>query len=256
MNQWRFLPISTHDAFWNMAVDEALLESCRNGTTPHTLRFYCWQPSAVSIGRNQAIRDEVDLEAAEKLGVDVVRRISGGGAVFHDNRGEITYSVVINERLVPDQNGPAVFFKLAQGISVALSKLGLAAEEETIHCPSIFVKNRKISGNAQARRGGIILQHGTLLLSYNPDLMYTVLKIKGQRTKTKMVQSVFQHVTTLEQELGYMPSQEKITKILIEGFEQSLGVPLIADTLSKEELALAKQLKEEKYACAEWLFKY
>ncbi|MFX0114004.1 MAG: biotin/lipoate A/B protein ligase family protein, partial [Candidatus Hodarchaeota archaeon] len=211
MNQWRLLPISTNDAFWNMAVDEALLERCRSGTTPHTLRFYCWQPSAVSIGRNQAIHDEVDLEAAEKLGIDVVRRISGGGAVFHANRGEITYSVVINEKLIPDQSGQAVFFKLAQGISIALSKLGLSAEEEAIHCPSIFVKNRKISGNAQAKRGGIILQHGTLLLSYNPELMYTVLKVKGQRTKTKMVQSVFQHVTTLEQELGYIPSQEKIT---------------------------------------------
>ncbi|MHA2499117.1 MAG: lipoate--protein ligase family protein, partial [Candidatus Hodarchaeales archaeon] len=187
MDHWRLLPLATGDAFWNMAVDEAILEHCKCGNVANTLRLYRWQPSTVSIGRNQAIRDEVNLDMAAELGIDVVRRISGGGAVFHADKGEVTYSIVVNERLIPKAKGPELFFKLARGISVALSELGLLVEEETIHCPSIFVRDRKISGNAQAQRGETILQHGTLLLSYDPDLMYTVLKTRGQRTKKKMV---------------------------------------------------------------------
>lgn len=256
MNHWRLLPLSTGDAFWNMAVDEAILENCKCGNVGNTLRLYLWQPSAVSIGRNQAIRDEVNLDLAAKLGISVVRRISGGGAVFHADKGEVTYSIVVNERLIPKVKGPELFFKLARGISVALSELGLLVEEETIHCPSIFVRNRKISGNAQAQRGETILQHGTLLLSYDPDLMYTVLKTKGQRTKSKMVQSVFQHVTTLEQELGYLPTQEKIAATLANGFQKSFGVSFIQGNLSDEEISLANRLKEEKYGSPEWTFKY
>lgn len=256
LNQWRLLPFSTGDAFWNMAVDEAILERCRSRQALNSVRFYRWKPSAASIGRNQAIHDEIDLAAADRLDIDVVRRITGGGAVFHADGGEVTYSITVNEKLVSSQGGPPIFFKLSRGISMALSKLGLHTEEETIHCPSIFVRNRKISGNAQAKRSGIILQHGTLLLRYDPELMYTVLKAKGQRTKSKMVQSVFQKVTTLEQELGYVPSQDAIAEALVDGFQKSLGVSFVEDKLSNDELSLAKQLRNEKYASKEWTFKY
>jgi len=239
-----------------MAVDEAILESCRTGITPNTLRIYTWQPSAVSIGRHQAIREEVDLDIADNLGINVVRRISGGGAVFHDCHGEVTYSIVVNEKLVSEVSGPTVFFRLAQGISLALSKFGLPSEEEKIHCPSIFVGRKKISGNAQARKDGMILQHGTILLSYDPEIMYSVLKVKEGRTKRKMVQSVFQHVTTLERELGYIPKQETVAEYLVEGFQKSLGIVLKEETPSEGEMVLATKLREEKYLSPKWTFKY
>ncbi|MFQ5981031.1 MAG: biotin/lipoate A/B protein ligase family protein [Candidatus Heimdallarchaeota archaeon] len=256
MNQWRLLQVSTSDAFWNMAVDEAIFMSSKSGKALNSVRFYQWKPSAASIGRNQAINDEIDLAEADRLGIDVVRRITGGGAVFHADGGEVTYSVIVNEKSVSSLGDQAIFFKLSRGISMALSKLGLQTEEETIHCPSIFVRNRKISGNAQAKRRGIILQHGTLLLKYDPDLMYTVLKAKSQRTKSKMIQSVFQKVTTLEQELGYVPSQDTIAEALVDGFQNSLGVSFVEDKLSNDEFSLAKQLSNEKYASKEWTFKY
>ncbi len=94
MDTWRLITLSTHDAFRNMAIDEAILNERVAGQVPNTLRFYRWQPSAVSIGKNQNPEVEVYLDVAKQFGVDVVRRISGGGTVYHDYEGEITYSVV------------------------------------------------------------------------------------------------------------------------------------------------------------------
>ena len=94
MDTWRYLPLSTNNAALNMAIDEAILQARVADKVPNTLRFYRWQPSAVSIGRNQNPEDEVYLDAAKQLGVDVVRRPSGGGTVYHDFEGEVTYSVI------------------------------------------------------------------------------------------------------------------------------------------------------------------
>src|SRR5574342_157224 len=94
MDTWRLLPLQTNNAFMNMAIDEAILNSRVAGEVPNTLRFYRWQPSAVSIGKNQNPENEVFLDNCKNLGVDVVRRISGGGTVYHDYEGEVTYSVI------------------------------------------------------------------------------------------------------------------------------------------------------------------
>ena len=96
MDTWRFLPLQTSNAALNMAIDEAILTARVAEKVPNTLRFYRWQPSTVSIGKNQTPEKEVYLDAAKRLGVDVVRRCSGGGTVYHDFEGEVTYSVVAN----------------------------------------------------------------------------------------------------------------------------------------------------------------
>jgi len=97
MGVWRFLKPEVKDAFTNMAVDEAILSARIAGLVPNTLRFYRWKPSAVSIGRFQDVFNEVYVENCRKHEVDIVRRITGGGAVYHDHVGEITYSVVVKE---------------------------------------------------------------------------------------------------------------------------------------------------------------
>ncbi len=253
---WRLIPFSTMNAYWNMAIDEAILESREEGKTANTLRFYRWEPSAASIGRNQAIEEEINLKSASKLGIDIVRRISGGGAVFHHSQSEITYSVIIAEDEFFDSKKPSLVFKIAKGIHFTLENFGLPVEEQTIHCPSIFIHGKKISGNAQVKRGGIILQHGTFLLKNDPNLMYSILKVKGQKSKRKMVQSVFQHVTTLENELGYIPKLEEVITQLQYGFQKAFDVEFNEVPLSQDEKSLAKQLMEEKYSSEEWNFKY
>ncbi|MFX1475376.1 MAG: biotin/lipoate A/B protein ligase family protein, partial [Promethearchaeota archaeon] len=90
---WRLIRTEPHTAFDNMAIDHVLLNRCQRGEAPNTLRFYRWSPSAVSIGRFQRILDEVDVEACKEKGVDIIRRRSSGGAVYHDFEGELTVMV-------------------------------------------------------------------------------------------------------------------------------------------------------------------
>ena len=94
MNRWRLVPLEIHNGHWNMALDEAVLRSVINKKSPNTIRFYKWRPSTVSIGQNQSLRGEVDMDFIKEKGFNVVRRITGGGAVFHDEFREITYSIV------------------------------------------------------------------------------------------------------------------------------------------------------------------
>ena len=98
---WRIIPLETNTAAMNMAIDEAIREEVARGTSPPTIRFYQWNPSAVSIGYFQSLQDEVAMDACQAQRVDVVRRQTGGGAVYHDFQGEITYSVIAPEVLFP-----------------------------------------------------------------------------------------------------------------------------------------------------------
>ena len=97
MTNWRLINLATHDAFSNMAIDEAILNARLRNEVPNTLRFYRWKPSTVSIGKNQSISTEANIYECEKAGVDIVRRITGGGAVYHDYEGEITYSIIVKQ---------------------------------------------------------------------------------------------------------------------------------------------------------------
>ncbi|MEM3004871.1 MAG: lipoate--protein ligase family protein, partial [Candidatus Bathyarchaeia archaeon] len=96
-SDWRLLVLKRDSAAVNMAIDEAILTCRSRGEVQNTLRFYMWEPSAVSIGFFQSLQAEVDLDACKREKVDVVRRITGGGAVFHDSEGEVTYSLVVGE---------------------------------------------------------------------------------------------------------------------------------------------------------------
>ena len=111
MNTWRFLPIEIKNGFWNMALDEAILNSVIEKKSPNTLRFYKWNPSTISIGRNQSLSEEVNVEVAQRKGFTIVRRITGGGAVFHDQYREITYSLVCSVKFLErEQKCPFLSF--------------------------------------------------------------------------------------------------------------------------------------------------
>ena len=145
------------------------------------------------------------------------------------------------------------FVKLCQGIIFALSKLGLNAEHGVHHCPSIFVKQRKISGNAQVRRKGVILQHGTILLDYNPDLMYSVLRVREGIKKEKVVRSVYQKVTTIKQELPDLRDikMDLVKDYLIEGFRTAFKVDFeVGDLIPSEHAQLNASI--EKFRSKEW----
>ncbi|MEM2440266.1 MAG: lipoate--protein ligase family protein [Candidatus Bathyarchaeia archaeon] len=223
MTGWRLLKLETHNAYMNMAIDEAILHAKIKGLVPNTLRFYRWNPSAVSIGKFQKIENEVYLENCLKYGVDVVRRITGGGTVYHDAEGEITYSVVVDKASLNARDITEVYARIYGGIVEALKILGLKAdfnEGNTRACPNLTVNGKKISGSAQCHKAGIVLQHGTLLMDANLEKMFTFLKVPWAKTCMEVVCIAKNKITSLKAELGKEILLEKVHKALIEGLNQ------------------------------------
>jgi len=249
--EWRMLPMRIDDAFMSMAIDETLLKLNAEGKTPNTVRFWRWLPSAVSIGCFQSVEREVDLGVAKKYGVDVVRRITGGGAVFHDHDGELTYSVVCKQGEVPDDIIES-YKLICGGLVRGFAQLGLRAEFKPVN--DVQVNGKKISGSAQTRRWGSVLQHGTVLISPEVRRMFELLKVSPEKISDKFITSVFERVTTVERELGRKPSFEEVRAAMVGGFADALGVELVEGELSREEFELAAELRS-KYASQEWLRK-
>lgn len=258
MDIWRFLPLETRDGYWNMALDESILQSCIEKKTPNTIRLFKWDPSTVTIGYHQSVSDEVNIAVAKEKKFNIVRRITGGGAVFHDSKGEITYSVVCPLKFLEEKGFTRMIEQyeiITQGIIEALSNYHLGSDKGVIHCPAIFLDGKKISGNAQVRKRGYILQHGTILLKINPELMYSVLKAPNNVPTKKMVASVYAKVIGIKEQIQNFNENEFIS-YLINGFEKTLGIKLEKGKFSKYELDLAEKLVIEKYSSDKWLYKY
>ncbi|MFN4133584.1 MAG: biotin/lipoate A/B protein ligase family protein [Candidatus Hadarchaeales archaeon] len=251
MKSWRLLPLRIDDAFTAMGIDEAVLRLNAEGKSPNTLRFWRWQPSAVSIGCFQSLEKEVAMDVAKKYGVDVVRRITGGGAVFPDPDGELTYSVVCREEEMPKDIIES-YKIICGGLVNGLEILGLKAEFKPVN--DVQVEGKKISGSAQTRRWGSILQHGTILISPNIRVMFELLKVSPEKISDKFIASVFERVTTVEKSLGRKPSFEEVRAAMIKGFEKALGVKFYEGELTAEEMTLAEELSY-KYSSEEWLKK-
>jgi lipoate-protein ligase A len=255
--RWRLIIHGASPAYDNMAIDEAILRHVAAYKTsrrsPPTLRFYTWDPSAVSIGYFQGIEQEVDLAVCEEEGVDVIRRLTGGGAVFHDRDGEITYSLAIPNDYpgVPSKVLDS-YGVLCEGLVLGFKALGLNAEFKPIN--DILVGGKKISGNAQTRRFGGILQHGTLLRDVNPQLMFSLLKVPNEKIRDKLIENVESRVTSISQEFETITDDEVI-EAMIHGFEEALDIEVVPDELRPEERELAERIKAERYETDAWNFK-
>ncbi|TFF91092.1 lipoate--protein ligase family protein [Candidatus Thorarchaeota archaeon] len=251
MEELRFLGLSTHSAFENMAIDEAVMLAIKDGSSPPTFRLYRWKPDAVSIGTFQSMRDEVDLVFCQENGIDYIRRITGGGAVFHDYEGEITYSLILprKHRLVPDDIIDS-YEIVCSGIVRALRMLGIDSQFRPIN--DIVVGERKVSGNAQTRRHGCMLQHGTVLLDLDVVKMFQVLKVPAEKVSDKMIADVKQRVTSIRDIVGRKVPFEELKSALVDGFSESLGMTLSSGNLSASEEKRAKILAQEKYSTGEW----
>ncbi|MFH1073217.1 MAG: biotin/lipoate A/B protein ligase family protein [Nanoarchaeota archaeon] len=242
---YRMIQLAEYSAFMNMALDEAICEAVRQGESPSTIRFYTWKPSAISIGYFQGLLNEVNIEACRQAGVDIVRRMTGGGAVYHDTNGEVTYSII-----GPVDDFPKDIIKsyeaICSHIVTALKNLGINAYFHPIN--DIIVDGRKISGNAQTRRNGILLQHGTILYDVDVDRMFSLLKVSDQKIADKMIQSVKKRVTRVL-DFGDISKErlvEELEKAFCEGREVQYG------SYSEKELARAKELAKIRYETDEW----
>lgn len=245
--KWRVIGLETNTAYMNMGIDEAIAHSVRTGAEPATMRFYKWKPSAVSIGRFQSLGDEVNVERCRELGIDYVRRITGGGAVYHDSNGEITYSVIAKEAGMP--SGIHDSYRLICGWVInGLAALGIESSFAPIN--DIVVGNRKISGNAQTRRDGILLQHGTVLYDLDVERMFGVLRISKEKISDKLIKSVEERVTCVRDYSGV--SQDGLYEALLGSFTD--GKDFYMGNLSKEELGQAFSFSKGTYGTDAWNF--
>jgi lipoate-protein ligase A len=246
-DKWRLLRIREDKGAMQMAIDEAMLLARAKGIVPNTLRFFTWKPPALTIGYFQSLKQEIDILNAERLGIDIVRRYTGGGAVFHD--AELTYSLVVPETEISFDIIES-YNILCKGIINGLAYFGIEAEFRPIN--DIITRGKKISGNAQTRKKGIILQHGTILLDVDVRTMFSLLKVSSEKIKDKMIKKVEERVTSLKDESGRIITAEKVEEAMIKGFEQALNIKLIEGKLSDKELEIARKLYEEKYSTKEW----
>jgi len=251
-----------------MAVDEAILEAVASGASPTTLRLYAWAPPCLSLGYAQSIND-ADRQRLAARGWHLVRRPTGGRAILHTD--ELTYSV-IGSQDEPRLSGSVLesYQRLSQALLLALHALGIPAQAEPnpegagenrlpaavcFEVPSnyeITVHGRKIIGSAQARRKGVVLQHGSFPLYGDLRRITQVLTFADENTRAQAAERLKSRATTAQEFLASPPTWEQAAQAFCLAFAQALNLELMPGTLSAEELELARRLEVEKYANPSW----
>jgi lipoate-protein ligase A len=253
MTNWRLLQHENEDnSYQKMALDEAILNSVSKNESPATLRFYSWKKPAVALGYFQAVDEEVNIQTCQKDKVEIFRRMTGGGAVYKDPKGELNYSLIIPESHpgIP-RDILASYGAIEKGIIEGLRLLGLKAELNGVN--DIVLNGKKISGNAQTRKNGVIFQHGTVLIDFDIKKMASYLKISREKISDKALKNIEDRVGTLRSHLSEA-SLFDIEKAIIKGFQTTFNVNIIPDKLSNEEKKDKKSLYEQKYSTREWNF--
>lgn len=270
--KWRVINSGIGRAADNMAIDEAILKAHAAGQVPPTIRFYGWQPAAVSVGYFQKASAEVDISGCRQRGIDVVRRLTGGRAVLHD--AELTYSLVVSEThpLVPHTITASYRF-FSQGLLDGLRVLGIeaqmsmpkAAYSQTkcrhhasaacFDAPShyeVTFDGRKIIGSAQVRKEGVILQHGSILLRFEPQQVASLLNLPTPEAKATVAKMLAKRAISLAEAANREISWEEACKAIHTAFGPALGVELTADSLSQAEREMAQELAATKYTQDTW----
>jgi lipoate---protein ligase len=234
---WRLIDSDLRDPAYTAAADEAMLLARHENIVPDTIHLYRRDRPTVSLGYFERVEEAVDLAVAQSRGVQLVRRVSGGSAIFTDP-GQIIYCVIVDRGAVPESPNET-FALVCSGLVNALARLGLKAEFKPVN--DVLVNKRKISGSAQTRKLDVVLQHGTLMVDTDFDLMFEVLRTKKkERSKDS--------VTSLSRELGSAPPLTEVKEAMVEGFASVFGAEVVKGVLTHYEERKIEELVAEKYA--------
>jgi lipoate-protein ligase A len=267
MTHWRLLFTSPSSGAWNMAVDEAILESIGRGESLPTLRLYAWTPACLSLGVAQPYAD-VDSARLRARGWDVVRRITGGRAILHTD--ELTYSVV-GPAEEPILAGTVLesYNRIARALLTAVRALELPVEMKAgkadengksnpvcFEVPSTYeitaAGGKKLIGSAQARRKDGVLQHGSLPLTGDLTRITEALSFTDESARAEAAQRLLARAATAESALGRALDWETAARSTVRAFEAELGIQFKRGELSKKEKTRADELVREKYAHPSW----
>jgi lipoate-protein ligase A len=240
MDRWRLLDTPPMSAAENMALDETLVELKGKGRTPNTIHFLQFSPRAVLVGFHQSIREEIRTEYCAAHGIDINRRVTGGGAIFFD-QSQLGWEVICDKEFfharVPTQR---LFRTLCDPVITALDSLGVKASFRPRN--DIEINGRKISGTGGTESDGAFLFQGTMLTDFDVDTMLRSLRIPVEKLKAKEIDSVKERVTCLKWELGEVPPLHRIKTAIRTGFEKHLDIRLEPGGLTPAEERLFEEL--------------
>jgi lipoate-protein ligase A len=251
MEEWRLLDTPPMSAARNMALDQVVLRARSEDRVPNTLRFMQVRPRAVLVGFHQSVEQEVRLEYCKRNGIEINRRITGGGALFFDE-SQIGWEIYASRDTpgIP-RKVEALYRKMCEGAVFGLERLGIKARFRPKN--DIEVGRRKISGTGGTFEGDAFLFQGTLLVDFDAGTMLRALRIPIEKLKDKEVRAVKRRVTWLSEELGAAPSSRAIKKALAEGFARSLCARFRAGGLTPYEKRLFKTTLP-RFRSDEWVF--
>ena len=238
------------DPAFTVAADEAIARAVSENKVPNTLHFYRRNVPTISLGYFQQVEKSVDIDFCKRNNIQIVRRITGGSAIYTDP-GHLMYGLAVGQEYLPEGRNDA-FKRVCGAIVLALKELGVSAEFKPIN--DVLVNGRKISGSAQMRRWEIVLQHGSLVIDNDSEMLYKALKQdmvkiqeRGQKPET--------YVTSLSEILGMQPDLEKVRSALVHGFETVFNIKFEESGLTDYENKLIDKLIDEKYGNKEWNLK-
>ncbi|MCX5811113.1 MAG: biotin/lipoate A/B protein ligase family protein [Proteobacteria bacterium] len=252
LQQWRLIKDGPGDPAWNMAVDEALVHVHNEQSSLPILRLYTWSPPALSLGYFQKTGG-IRFDELKRLGIVPVRRITGGRAVLH--LGDLTYSIIISSASEIPVGVSASYRYLCRGLLAAFSMLGIEAdpgsERSSMGGPDacfalstgadVVFNGRKFVGSAQKRIGSSILQHGSILLSPQVEILNSIF----ENGETRSNEMLGQKITCLENILGHSIDAEEVAHAVAEGFAQVLEIELLPDCLTDDEVKTAHSLTDK-----------
>lgn len=245
---WKLIPAVAQRPLINMALDEVLTVRVGRGDRPPTIRVWGWANRCIVLGRFQSVKNEVDEIAAQENGVEIVRRISGGGAMFIEPEGAITYSIYAPEEMVKGLSFSESYAFFDAWVVESLRSLGVDAWYAPLN--DIASSGGKIGGAAQARRGGAVLHHTTMAYQMNVPLMLSVLRIGKEKLSDKGITSADKRVGPLRQQTE-LPREEIIDHI-VGTFSAKYG--LTVDSITDEEMAEAEALVESRFGTRKWIY--
>jgi lipoyl(octanoyl) transferase len=258
MKTWRFIDTGANDCYSNMAIDEALFQAYEPEHSLPIFRIYTWKPAAFSIGLSQNPELELDLTECGNSGIGFVRRMTGGGVIFHDK--ELTYSIVCSEKDTEKICFAKETYKFLCAFLINVYRsMGLDAEFslKSDKAPKtgwvcfgrkekydIVIGGKKIGGNAQRRRRDLIFQHGSIPLDLDLGDYSRFL-----RRSHVLIQK---DVCSLSQAMGRPVNCADIRGDVLEAFRKCFKTELFHDKLSPTEQGLQDHFIRTKYGTREW----
>lgn len=245
-HDWQLIHHAPQSPALHMALDQLLTDQVARGERPATLRVWEWASPAVVIGRFQSLSNEVDMDAARRHGIEVVRRVSGGGAMFIEPGNTITYSISAPLSMVEGMSFQESYEMMDTWVIEALASLGIKAWYQPLN--DITSAEGKIAGAAQARRGAAVLHHVTMAYDINAAKMLEVLRIGREKISDKGTTSAAKRVDPLRSQTGM--AREAVIDSMIDTFRRLHGLSPVE--LTEADLHQAQSLVDQKFGQPHW----